>query len=305
MIGVIDIGGTKTALGLVDEAGNILQHETYPTEPERGPESLTLRVANGLRNMAANEGCNLIGIGVGCTGPVYPQFGTIGKLDFLPGWEGYQLVGELMNMFDLPVALENDADATALGEWAWGSGKGKNRFIMVTVGTGIGAGLIINGEIYRGVDESHPEIGHHFIDPSGPPCSCGGNGCWESLASGPAMEKWAQEYHPQHIFRNAKEIFTSSILGDIYASKAVEHEAFYLGLGLVNLITIFAPEVIALSGGVMNYSHLLMPSIHKQILQKCGYVPSKRITVMPVPDNQTAGLRGAAKVWMNKYLCDN
>lgn len=98
---------------------------------------------------------------------------------------------ELQRAFAVPAAMENDADAAALGESAWGAGKGAERFLFITIGTGIGSGIILQGHIYRGANGSHPELGHHVIDPNGPRCSCGSRGCWESLASGPALaSRW-------------------------------------------------------------------------------------------------------------------
>src|SRR5208283_2726971 len=104
---------------------------------------------------------------------------------------------DLRRIFPVSVAIENDADAAALGEAGWGAGDNRSRLIYVTVGTGIGTGLILDGEVYRGVDQSHPEIGHHVIDPSGPPCLCGFSGCWESLAAGPAMVSWLESNMPR------------------------------------------------------------------------------------------------------------
>ena len=140
------------------------------------------------------------------------------------------------------VALENDADAGALAEAAWGAGQGKSRLIYITVGTGIGGGIILDGELYRGVDGAHPELGHQVIDPSGPPCSCGFRGCWESLAAGPAMAAWAQSQSPANdSYRTAKQICQLAQKGDELARRAAEREAYYLGLGIANLINLFTP----------------------------------------------------------------
>ena len=137
--------------------------------------------------------------------------------------------------------MENDADAAALGEAGWGAGQNKSRLIYVTVGTGIGTGLIVDGQVYRGVDQSHPEIGHHVIDPSGPLCLCGFRGCWESLAAGPAMVTWLESNAPPDYSRDldlsAKKICELAQQGDAWAMRAVDHETHYLGLGLANLVT--------------------------------------------------------------------
>lgn len=196
MIGAVDIGGTKMGVAMVDESGHVVARAQCPTSPDRGwPEGLA-RITDLLRETAARAGGELRGIGVGCTGPVNPLTGTICKVKFLPGWEGASLALELSRTFGVSVTVENDADAAALGEAAWGEGRGAQRFIYVTVGTGIGGGLVFNARLYRGVDGAHPEIGHHVIDPSGLACFCGAHGCWESLASGPAMARWMRESSP-------------------------------------------------------------------------------------------------------------
>ncbi len=141
-------------------------------------------------------GVELTGIGIGSTGPVDPMRGEFGDVDFLPGWRGKSPVKDLAQIFNVRVALENDGDAAALAEAGWGAGRNRSRLIYVTVGTGIGGGIIFDGQLYRGVDGAHPEVGHHVVDPAGPQCSCGFHGCWESLAAGPAMVAWIEKHAP-------------------------------------------------------------------------------------------------------------
>ncbi len=298
MIGAIDIGGTKIAVGLYDENGKLWGKGIIPTEAASGRTSVVLRVATTMQAIIGKIGEKLEGIGIGCTGPVYPKTGTIGNTEFFPGWEGFNLVEAVESVLDVTAYLENDGDAAALGEWAWGVGAGSRSFLLVTIGTGIGAGIILDGKLYRGVDGSHPEIGHHFIDPSGPTCACGGKGCWESLASGPAMEAWAREHHPQKLDRSARELCYAAEKRDEFAMEAVEREAYYLGLGIANLVTTFSPEIIAITGGVMRSQHLFVPIIREMVNQMTGYVPHDRIQITAVPEDADAGLRGAAQVWI-------
>jgi glucokinase len=192
LIGAIDIGGTKIAVGVVDGDGRIIDRAECPTAPERGSPDGLRRMTAMLRQTAARTGAELHGIGIGCTGPVDPFTGVLGTVDLLPGWQGGAIVAGLSEAFHVPVAMENDADAAGLAEAVWGAGRGKRRFLYVTVGTGIGVAIILDGALYRGVDGSHPEIGHQVIDASGSPCYCGARGCWEILASGPAMLAWAR-----------------------------------------------------------------------------------------------------------------
>ncbi len=301
MIGAIDIGGTKIAVGVVDDAGRVLAHTACPTDPATGLEDAYQRIVFMLQQTAQEAGVQLKGIGIGCTGPVFPEQGTIGKVEFMPGWEGANLVHEISIRTGLSVALENDADAAALGEWAWGAGRGASTFLFVTVGTGIGVGLVIKGELYRGVSSAHPEIGHHVIDPSGPPCFCGAHGCWESLSSGPALERWAQAQHPRSPALSAREICALAQQGDQEAVTAVQHIAQYFSIGLANLVTLFIPECVAIGGGLMQAYPLFKDAIDTTIRRNCGLVPFEQVKVLPASLGAQTGLVGAARVWLSRY----
>ncbi len=230
MIGAVDIGGTKFAVGMISRAGEVLARQEVPSAAEDGPQAGLGRIIAMLRETARQAGGELEGIGIGCTGPVYPLTGKVGRIEFLPGWEGLNLAAEIEKPFGLKVALENDADASALGEYAWGAGQGSRRFLYVTVSTGIGVGFVIDGQLYRGVEGAHPEIGHHVIDPSGPQCFCGAHGCWESLAGGLALARFADRPTAQAACEAAES-------GDPQALQAVAAEAKYLGLGIANLVS--------------------------------------------------------------------
>jgi len=305
MIGAVDIGGTKISVGMVDQNGCILARAECPTTPERGLGDGLNRIADMLRTTATQASGELCGIGVGCTGPVNPMNGTIGDVKFLPGWEGANIVHELSKRFIVEVAIENDADAGALGEAAWGSGQGASSFIFVTVGTGIGGGIVFNGRLYRGVNGAHPEIGHHVIDPSGPACFCGANGCWESFASGPAMVQWLRENFPQSPLSSepleARDICVAAEQGDPQAQEVVERTGYFLGLGMANLITLFTPEVLAFGGGLMSSYHLFEDKIHETIRANCGLVPNEKTRVLPAMLGPDTGLIGAARVWAHHF----
>jgi glucokinase len=254
---------------------------------------------------ARAAGCEITGIGIGSTGPVDPETGKFGNVNFFPSWEGQNPVRDLEGRFRVAVAIENDADAAALGEAAWGAGKDRRRLIYVTVGTGIGAGLVFDGQLYRGVDQAHPEIGHHMVDASGPPCSCGFHGCWESLAAGPALAAWfranAPPEHPGLATLTAKHICQLARNGDALARRAVEHEVRYLGLGLANLVTLFAPDAIVLGGSLMKSADLFLPGIRDLIRQCCHYVPFERTVLALASLGEEANLIGAARVWHHRF----
>ena len=303
VIGAVDIGGTKIAVGLVDGAGEVLAFEECPTEQERGFEDAVGRMGRMLRNCAARANQDAGGIGIGCTGPVNPFNGEIGDVEFLKNWKGANLVGALEKSFGVRVALENDADAAALGEAFWGAGSGKQQVVFVTVGTGIGVGIVMGGKLYRGVDGAHPEIGHQVIDASGPQCYCGGRGCWEALASGPAMSQWMNAQRPGSAL-SAKQICALAASGDELAREAAEREAHYLGLGLANLVNIFCPHVIVLGGSVMQSASLFMEGIQNEMGRNCTQVPAERTEVRLASLGPHAAIVGAACAWRHRFMMD-
>jgi glucokinase len=304
MIGAVDIGGTKIAVGMVDDAGRVLAKTAAPTDRERYGESIQ-SIARMLHEMTRAAGSELTGIGIGSTGPVDPIKGEFGDVDFLPGWRGKSPVADLTEIFKVRVALENDGDAAALAEAGWGAGRNRPRLIYVTVGTGIGGGIVIDGKLYRGVDSAHPEVGHHVVDPAGPQCSCGFQGCWESLAAGPAMAAWMERNAPAD-YRHRQGLTAKCICelarqGDATALKAVEHEAFYLGLGLANLINLFTPDAIVLSGSVMKSADLFLDRIRAVIRQGCRFVPYEKTQLMLASLGDDTNLIGAARVWHYRF----
>ena len=302
-IGAVDIGGTKIAAGLINADGTVLAWADCPTEQERGFGDGLDRIERMLRNCAERANANIDGIGIGCTGPVKPFSGEIGDVEFLKSWKGANLVDALGMRFGVQVALENDADAAALGEAFWGAGRGKQQVVFVTVGTGIGVGIVLRGELYRGVDGAHPEIGHQVIDASGPQCYCGGRGCWEALASGPAMARWMQEQRPGSNL-SAKQICALAAEGDELARHAVEREGHYLGLGLANLVNIFCPEAIVLGGSVMQSAFLFLDRIQNEIRRNCTQVPADRTEICLASLGPQAAVIGAARVWHHRFNPD-
>jgi glucokinase len=304
MIGAIDIGGTKIALGLVGEDGRtIVRQAVFPTEPQRGFEDGMGRVCAALLKMMEEIGTDrpaLRGIGVGCTGPLDPFSGMIAhNADTLPSWQDHSLV-EGLSSLGVPVIVENDADMAALGEYTWGVGQGSTRFLYVTFSTGIGSGTILDHKLYRGVDGSHPEIGHSIMDPNGPPCYCGATGCWEMLASGTALAAWYNARIPGGPGLSARQVCALAEQGDPLAQSAVQREADYLGLGLANLVTFFVPDVIALGGGVIKSWPLFKERVQQVVTQNTRMVPSEKVRILPARLGDDAALLGAAQAWLDR-----
>jgi glucokinase len=303
----IDLGGTMVRAGAVERDGHILTLGETTIQANEGPQAGMERIIQLVQDIVEKSGARLLGIGIGCTGPLDLVRGAIQNPYTLPGWEDVPITGPLKERFSVPVVLENDADAAALGEYWVGAGQHVDRLMAVTVGTGIGTALILKGQIYRGIDNCHPEGGHIIIDPSGPLCYCGAYGCWESLAAGPAISEQARQaarLHPESLMNSlAKgdiEKVDSAIAvmaarqQDLPARQVIQRAAHYIALGIVNLINSLAPETIVLSGGVMKSADLFMPEIMNVVHQNNRMVPADRIQIVPAKLGYYAGITGAA-----------
>ena len=300
MIGAIDVGGTKIALGLVDDRGQVIARSETPSAQLLEYSAALAVLSGGLDRLAHAAGTALEGVGIGLTGRVDHRSGRLTENEFFPDWGRRDLAGDLGRALGVPAAIENDADAAALAEARWGAGQGYPVFIYVTVSTGIGGGIVLNGQLYRGAAGWHPELGHQVV---GPPetalCYCGARGCWEQLASGPALAAW---YHTAGgVERRAAEICALASHGEPLAREAVARTADWLGLGLANLITLFAPDCIALGGGVMRSWSLFEPRVRAVIDRHCSFLTPPGLTaIVPARLGGDAPLAGAACVWLQQ-----
>ncbi len=244
----------------------------------------------------------LRGIGIGCTGPVDPSTGELQEVNTLPGWCGWNPVQQLAERFSIPAAMENDADATALAIARCEAGGMSQTLVCVTVGTGIGAGIVQRGRLYRGAAGSHPEPGHQIIVPGGPECTCGASGCWEALAAGPALERWfASRVAANSLALTSKHICDLARDGNILALEGVAVLAEYLGTGLANLVSIFMPDAIVLSGSVMESADLFLATIRRKIQENCRLVPRDLCEIRTSFLGADVGLIGAAEAWRHRY----
>ena len=300
LIGAVDVGGTKIAVGVVNPQGEVLAMRSFPSRPMQAFQSVMLEIAGHLEGMLVGLDGSLVGIGIGSTGQVDPLVGVVLNNSFLPSWSGQNPVVWLTTHFGVPSALENDADAAALAEWGLGNGRLASRMIYVTVSTGIGAGMIFDGQVYRGAAGIHPEVGHHTIDPSGPACFCGNHGCWEVLASGQALARRMRE--KDHNFSgDAVQVCDLAESGNPLASSATAEHAAALGIGLANLIILYAPDIIVMGGGLIRRSELFLPLAYNTILERCYLVPPKNTNLVLSALGPDTALIGASRVWVYHF----
>ncbi len=303
----IDIGGTGTKIALVDAQGTILARTAIPTDPGRGPEDTLRRIVAAVRGLAAGEGRQIAGLGVGVTGPVDPLSGVVDNPYTLGGWPPTDLKTPLGEALQVPVAVDNDANVAALGEAWLGAGRGFRRVVMVTVGTGVGVAAVLDGVVQRSVDGRHGEAGHMPIDPEGPECYCGGRGCLEVLASGTALDRRTADLARRGegvVSRlaggdpgkaGARLLFEAAAAGDAAAGAEVERAARWLGLGLVTLAATLTPDVFVMAGGVSRNLGALLPGIRDELHRRRAMIPSD-VPVLAARLGDDAGPVGAARL---------
>jgi glucokinase len=238
----IDLGGTKILAGVFAE-GEIRSRVHLPT-PEAGGEAVIAAMAEAAKTAIQQAGLAVKAIGLGTPGPLDYKQGIIKFAPNIAGFTNFSIKPLLESATGLPVYIENDANATALAEHSLGAGRGAESSLFVTVSTGVGGGFVWGNKVLRGISGQGAEVGHITLQPGGPACGCGLEGCLEALASGTAMQRMATAGLGEI---STRELFTHS---SPKAKRIVSQAARWLGIGLASLVKCFDPEVIVLGGGV-------------------------------------------------------
>ena len=194
----MDLGGTTFKAIAVTPDGTILRRVQEDTQAEGGPQAVVQRMVEAVRRLQADASSptrHLAAVGFGIPGILDLPVGRVRRSPNLPGWEGFDLRAALSQHLEVPVAIENDANAAALGEVWLGAGRGMQHFLMLTLGTGVGGGIIVAGKILHGASGYAGEPGHTVVEPDGPPCGCGSRGCLEQFVAGPAIARMAAPYY--------------------------------------------------------------------------------------------------------------
>ncbi|MES3023045.1 MAG: ROK family protein [Pseudomonadota bacterium] len=248
----IDIGGTRTKLGLVDlHSGEVLDMRISPTEKHASERFLhTIHEGiDALRARAAEIGAPLLGVGVGVTGFVDRLGNVDSTYGFLEFMEDYPLSDYITRHCALPCRADNDARVVALGEALYGAGKNSERVLVLTLGTGLGVGFVANGRFDTPLAYAHM-AGHMAIEPAGRSCYCGKTGCLESLVAAPAIVEAARLLGCPPSALSVEAIFAAEQAGDPRAAAVVDNFLDHLHTGIGNFINIYAPDLIVIGGGV-------------------------------------------------------
>jgi glucokinase len=307
----IDFGGTNIkAIGISSEGARLCE-KNVPANAEKGPEHIIEKIISLINDVVDDcpvPGKQFSAVGVAAAGIVDMERGICRFLPNLTGWVNIHLVEKLLQKIDLQTFLINDVRAMTLAEWSHGAGVGVKNLICIAVGTGIGGGIILDGKLYFGSEGLACEIGHQTIEPDGPRCTCGSHGCLEALASGANIAFQAIRIVKQGATTIIRDLADNDLnritpmvvaeaarRGDQMAREIWEREAYYLGLGLANLVVIFNPEMIILGGGIAEAADLFMDGIHKTLKDRVRLGHDlKRIKIVRSKLKNLSGAIGAA-----------
>ena len=291
----IDIGGTDTKIGLVDVHQKLIDAVCIPTEAEKPVKEVIQKVGERALELLEKNGIPMdqcVGAGIGVPGTVDRKAGVVRYSNNIR-WEEVHLADEIGKYLPIPVEIANNADCAALGEAVAGAGKECSDVVMLTLGTGVGGGIILDSEIYEGRGMGGSELGHMVIVENGEPCTCGRRGCLEAYVSITALKREA--YRTAGKEMDQEEIFALAEQGDPGMKKVVEAYIRRLGLGIVNIVNIFRPQLVLLGGDIPKQGESLLSPLRRIVEEECfgrdkGDVPEIEEAIL----GREAGMIGAA-----------
>jgi glucokinase len=285
----VDLGGTNLRVGVINEAGQIVIEKSCSTNAEKGPNYVLNQMIQFIEEV--KKGMDIHAIGIGSPGPLNPFEGIILEPPNLPGWRNIPLVERVKKATNLPVVLDNDANAAALAEATVGAGKDVNSVFYITVSTGIGGGYVLNKKIVQGAQGNCGEIGNMIVDPAGEGAPGLNKGALEALASGTAIGREGARL--LGIKGGAKEVFQLAYEGNETAKQIIDRAVHYLAIGIANIVHTVNPEMIILGGGVMKSGDVILEPLKDKV--KDFVYPSLRdsIQIKRAALDQKAGLIGA------------
>lgn len=311
----LDIGGTQTRAALVDAGGHMLARRRIDTQVHDGPPAVIARIVAIAREVSEGiPGSAIAGVGVAAPGPVDPWTGIVYNPPNMPGWDRIHLKDLLQAELGVPTYVGNDANLAGLGEHRYGAGVGVSHLVYLTVSTGIGGGVIVAGRLLLGADGLAGEVGHMTLEAEGPRCNCGNIGCLEVLAAGPAVARQgaaalsrgkapglsalAQAQDGQV---TAKLVVAAARSGDAAAHAIVKRAGFYLGVGVVNLVHLFNPQLVVIGGGfAIGAGEMLFEPVRRTVQERAMPPFVKALRIVPAALGDDAGLMGAAALALER-----
>jgi glucokinase-like ROK family protein len=304
--GGIDLGATSIGVAVMNAELQVEGQVEEPMEIRLGPEAVLGRAGELLEKLARDQGVQLTGVGVGVPGPVRFRDGMPVSPPIMPGWHEYPVRDILARRFGCPVLVDNDVNVMAVGEHWGGVAKSVDNYLFVKIGTGIGCGIMIRGQVYRGIDGCAGDIGHINVDPDGPVCACGNSGCLEAMFGGAALVRDAlaaarsgsspplaeRLAHKRAI--TAEDVGQCAAEGDPVAIGLIRDGGRRVGLVLAGLVSFFNPSMIVIGGGVAGLGHLLLAEIRGVVYRRSLPLATGNLPIVLSELGPSAGAVGAA-----------
>src|SRR5215210_6995861 len=308
----IDLGGTNLRAAIADtHTGQIFHQRKCPTLATEGQDAVIKRIVQLIRELTdagAEPDCEIKAVGIGVPGTPDIDTGIIQLLPNLPGkWLNVPLQTIIEERVKLPVALINDVRAITMGEWMFGAGRGADTVVCLAIGTGIGGGVVVNGQFHLGIGGTAGEFGHHVVEVEGLPCGCGGKGCLELYASGPAIAAMGvKEVMHGHTTRigelvdhdlnriDAGTVVQAALEGDPIANGILQRAGKYLGIAVGNILGVISPQRVIFGGGVSRAGDLLLTPIVQTVNERVHVIPVEKVEFVMAELGINGGLVGAA-----------
>ncbi len=292
----VDLGGTKVEMGLVDSENRVTARRRIPTNADDGPQSVVERIAQCVTELEQETGGGRIAaLGICCPGPLDHATGTLINPTNLPKFFNTPLRKMLAERLQMPVQLEHDAKAAALGEFYYGAGRGARSVVYTVVGTGVGSAFIIDGQLYRGEHDASGEVGHTTLDPEGDVCVCGNRGCVQSFASGPSIARRYQRARAeggQPI--SAEDVTRLAAQGDPVAGRIMREAGAAIGRAVAVMAMILDIDLYIFGGSVTKAGELLFRPAREALPRHLFPSVAERVRLVESPLGDDAPLLGCA-----------
>lgn len=309
----IDLGGTNTKIGILNNDGEIFKSTVIKTLSSEGAERTLTRIWEAAKKLADELNVDtkkIKGIGIGIPGPVINQ-SVVAFFANFPWGENVDIKSMMEKISGIETKLDNDVNIIALGEAKYGAAKGSKTSVTVALGTGIGGGIYIDGKLISGFMGAGGEIGHMKLVKDGKLCGCGQKGCFEAYASATGLIREAISrliVNKQNLLYTmiegkldtleAKDIFDAAKEGDKFSLDLVEYEAEYLAMGIGNILNIINPEKIVLGGGVAMAGEILMNPVKEKLKKYALPVTLKNMEIVQGVLGNEAGIKGAVGLFV-------
>lgn len=313
----VDLGGTNVKTAMVSRDKKILARESRPTNAEGGPEAVMKVMEQGIQELLASSGLRMpdvLAVGFGAPGPMNWQTGIVYSPPNLPGWKNVPLADAMHRRLGVPCYVDNDANVACYGEYWLGAGQGTESMAVLTLGTGVGGGIVVFGELLRGIDGTAAELGHLKVQRDGRLCGCGSRGCLEAYASVTGMVRTAIEGLEQGKESRLKSLgggdfkkITGKMIsdaaqqGDAFAQWVFRETAIWLGLGIASIVNLQNPEKVVLCGGMIAAGDLLFAPVRETVMANAFEVPAKRCQIVPAGLGADSGVIGCAGCALARY----